>query len=76
VSPPQTYIDDLEAFLEKVIGLIWQMMLDAILRGLIGLVDMNSFSWPTELGGSVSGISSCTTDCVIKNEDTSCSSTV
>jgi hypothetical protein len=51
------------------------VVLDAILGGFVGLVDVNSFSWATELGGSVADILGCTADCMVEDENASGSST-
>lgn len=70
----QTYVDDLKALLEKRVSLIWEVVLDAVLGGAVGLVDVNSLSWPAELRSSVADVGGCTTDCVIEDENASCSS--
>jgi len=69
-------VDDLKALLEKLIRFIWEVVLDTALGGCVGLVNVNSFSWPTELGGSVADVSWCTADGVVKDENAVCSSDI
>jgi hypothetical protein len=46
------YVDDLKAFLEKFISLIWEKILDGVLGGLVGLVDVNTLSWAKHISNS------------------------
>jgi hypothetical protein len=69
-----TYIDDLKALLEKFVGLIWEVVPDTVLRGAVGLIYMNSLPWPAELDGPVANVGGCAADCVVKDENPSCSS--
>ena len=39
------YVDDLKVFLEKFISLIWKIISDIVLGGLVRLVDMHPFPW-------------------------------
>lgn len=59
---------------EKLVSLVWEVVLDAVLGGFVGLVDVNSFSWATELGGSVADVLGCTAYGVVENENASGSS--
>lgn len=72
----RTYIDDLESFLEKLVGLVGEMILDAILGGLVGLVYVDSLSWAAELGGSIAGIGGGAADGVVEYEDAGCAGAV
>jgi hypothetical protein len=69
-----TYVDDLKALLEQLVGLIWEVVLHTVLRGAVGLVDVYSFPWAAELDGSVTKVGGCTADCVVEDENPSCSS--
>jgi len=69
-----TYVNDLKALLEKLVSLIREMVLDTVLGCTVGLVDVNSFPWAAELTGSVTDVRGCAADCVIENENPSCSS--
>lgn len=69
-----TYVDDLKALLEKLVSLIWEVVLHTVLRGAVGLIDVNSFPWAAELDGSIADVGGCAADCVVKNENASCSS--
>jgi hypothetical protein len=69
-----TYVDDLKALLEKLVGLFRKVVLDTVLRGAVGLVNVNSFSWAAELDGPVADVGGCAADCVVKDENPSCSS--
>jgi hypothetical protein len=69
-----TYIDDLKALLEKLVGLVWEVVLDAVLGGAIGLIDVDSFPWAAELDGPVTDVGGCAADCVVEDENSSCSS--
>ena len=64
-----TYVNDLEAFLEKLVGLIGEVVLDTALGSLVGLVDVNSTCWATELAGYVADVGGCTADCMVKDEN-------
>ena len=70
-----TYVDDLKALLEKFVGLIWEVVPDTVLRGAVGLIYMNSLSWAAELDGPVANVCGCAADCMVKDENPSCSST-
>jgi hypothetical protein len=50
------------------------VVLDTVLGGAIGLVDVDSFSWAAELDGSVTDIGGCAADGVVEDENPSCSS--
>jgi hypothetical protein len=69
-----TYVDDLKALLEKLVGLIWEVVLDTVLGCTVGLVDVNSFPGTAELYGPVADIGGCAADCVVEDEYSSCSS--
>jgi hypothetical protein len=69
-----TYINDLKAPLEKLVSFVWEVVLDTVLRGFVRLVNVNSFSWAANLGGSIAEVSGCTADCVVKDENANCSS--
>lgn len=45
-------VDDLKAFLEKFVSVIWEKVLDGVLGGLIRLVDVNTFSWAKYISNS------------------------
>ena len=47
-----SYINDLEALLEKLVGLVWEVVFNPVLGGFIGLIDVNSFSWAIYLSKS------------------------
>ncbi len=72
----QTYVDDLEALLKKLVGFIREVVPDTILRGDIGLVNVNSACWAAELTGNVADIRGCAANCVVKDENARCSSAV
>lgn len=72
----RTYIDDLEAFPEKLVSLVGEMVLDSILRRFVGLVYMDPLPRATELGRPIAGISSGAADGVVEDEDAGCSSAV
>lgn len=46
------YVDDLKPFLKKFISLVWEKVLNGILGGLVGLVDVNTLSWAIHIGNS------------------------
>lgn len=46
------YVDELIAFLEKFISLIWKMVLDENAGGLVGLVNVNTLSWAKNISNS------------------------
>lgn len=52
------------------------MVLDAALRGAVGLIDVNPLSRPTDLGGPITTVGWCTADCVVEDENAVCSSAV
>jgi hypothetical protein len=68
-----TYVNNLKALLEKFIGLIWEVVLHTILGGTVGLVDVDSFPWAAELDGPVTDVGGCAADCMVKDENPSCS---
>jgi hypothetical protein len=68
-----TYVNDLEALLEKLIGLIWEVVLHTVLGGTVGLVDVDSFPWAAELDGPITDVGGGAADCVVKDENPSCS---
>lgn len=68
------YVDDLETLLEKLVGFIWEVVLDAVLRRAVGLVDVDSFPWPAQLGGPVADVGRCAADCVVEDENAVCAS--
>jgi len=61
-------VDDLKTLAQKLVCLIREVVPDTVLRGSIGLVDVNSFSRPAELGGSIAEICRCTADGMIEDE--------
>jgi hypothetical protein len=71
-----THIDDLEAFLEKLVGFIWEVVLHSILGRFIGLVDVDSLAWATEGGRPIASILGGTANRVVKDEDSISSSSV
>lgn len=71
-----TYVDDLEALLEKLVGFIGEVVPDTVHGGVIRLVDVDSACWAAELAGDVADISGCAANCVIEDENTGCSSAV
>jgi hypothetical protein len=72
----QTYVDDLEPLFEKLVGLVGEVVLDAILSALVGLVDMNAFSWAAGYFArcAVAVVGGCTANRVVENVDTRSSS--
>jgi len=46
------YIDDLKAFLEKLLGLIWKLVPDGVLCALVRLVNMDTLSWAKHISNS------------------------
>jgi hypothetical protein len=71
-----SYVDDLEALLEKLIGFIRKVVLNTVLGGAIGLVDVNPACWAAELAGDIADIGGCAANCVVKDENARCSSAV
>jgi hypothetical protein len=41
----RTYIDDLEAFLEELVGFVGEMVPNSVLRRGVGLINMNAACW-------------------------------
>lgn len=71
-----TYIDYLKAFFEEFGGFGGEVVFDAVFGGLVGLVDVDSFSWAAGYGASVAEINWGATDGVVENKDAGCSSAV
>lgn len=69
------YVDDLETLLEQLFCFVREMVRDALLGGCVGLVDMYSTDWTTELysGALVFGLSAGR---VIEHKDARSPSTV
>jgi len=72
----RAYVDDLETLLEKLVGFIWEVVLDAIFGRFIGLVDVDSLAWATEGGRPIASILGGTANRVVKDEDSISSSSV
>jgi hypothetical protein len=51
-----TYVDNLVAFLEKLVGFVGEVILNTVLRGTIGLVDVYPACRAAELAGDVADI--------------------
>lgn len=68
-----TYIDDLESLLEKLVRLVGEVVLNAVLGGLVRLVYVDSLPWAAELGRSIAGIRGGAADGVVEDEDAVCS---
>ena len=71
-----TYVDDLEALLEKLVSFFWEVVLDATLGCTVRLIDVDSFAWATQCSGPVAGVFRSTADCMVEDEHTSGSSSV
>ena len=69
-----TYVDDLEALLDKFVCLIGEVVLYAVLGGSVGLVNVNSACWAAELAVYIANVGGCSADCVIKDQNARCSS--
>jgi hypothetical protein len=68
------YVDQLKAFLKKFVGLFWKMVLNGILSGRIGLVNVNSFSRTKHLSKcSVVCVYSQAANCVVEYVNSICS---
>jgi hypothetical protein len=72
----ETYINNLKPLLKKLLRLIWQMILYAVLRRLVSLINMHPLPRPPELCGSIAGIGGGAADGVVKYEDACCSRAV
>jgi hypothetical protein len=70
------YIDDLKTLFEKLISFFWEVMFNPIHRSPIGLINMNSLSRATGDGCPVAEIDRGTTDCVVEDKYSICSSAV
>lgn len=67
------YVNDLEALLEKLVSLVGQVVLDAVLRSAIRLVNVDSLPRPAELSSPIADVGRCAADCVVKDENAGCS---
>jgi hypothetical protein len=72
----ETYVDDLVALLEKLVSFIGEVVLNTVLRGTIGLVDVYPACRAAELAGDVADIGGRTANCVVEDENARCSSAV
>jgi hypothetical protein len=71
-----TYVDDLVALLEKLVDFIGEVVLNTVLRGTIGLVDVYPACRAAELAGDVADIEGSAANCVVEDENARCSSAV
>lgn len=71
-----TYVDDLVALLEKLVGFIREVVLNTVLRGTIGLVDVYPACRAAELASDIADIGGCAANCVVEDENAGCSSAV
>jgi hypothetical protein len=69
-----TYVDDLEALLDKFVGLIGEVVLYAVLGGSVGLVNVNSACWAAELAVYIADVGGRAADCVVEDQNARCSS--
>lgn len=71
-----TYVDDLVALLEKLVGFVGEVVLDTVLRGTIGLVDVYPACRAAESASDVADIGGCAANCMVEDQNARCSSTV
>lgn len=73
-----TYVDDLEALLQKSSRHVWKMMRNTLLGSRVGLVDVNTAHGAAELDRccfAPAGVLRLATDGVVEDEDTNSSGT-
>jgi hypothetical protein len=68
----RTYINNLKPLLEQLIRLLREMILYAILRRLVSLINVNPLPWATELCRPIAGIGRGAADGVVEYENASC----